>query len=293
MHIIKKKDQLTYIEYLPVYRGVNIVEFGKETNTNESFTGSLCYRCNHIIHFVLDGHGEFYCDNKTYQLSAGQAFVITPKNLIRYAPAENDSWTYCWLAFSGADCDILFKQCGCGHSPVFEFDKAMIEPLLKMLDTLQTETPSNEIAFSFSVAAMAYEVLKNCALTLNPEVVKSKNQNSNIVEKSISYMQENFHKPINVSILCKDLHISRGYFSTLFESVVKQSPYQFLQTLRLQRSTELLLSNQNLRIYEIAEIVGFSSTAQFCKAFQKVNHMSPSEYREKYSTVQQNPDTEY
>lgn len=83
MHIIKKKNQLTYIEYLPVYRGINIVEFGKETNTNENFTGSLCYRNNYIIHFILDGHGEFYCDNKIYQLSAGQAFVITPKNLIR------------------------------------------------------------------------------------------------------------------------------------------------------------------------------------------------------------------
>ena len=150
------------------------------------------------------------------------------------------------------------------------------------------ETPKNEIAFSFSVASMAYEVLKNCALTLHPEVVKSKNQTSNIVEQAISYMHEHFHRPINISILCQDLHISRGYFSTLFESVVKQSPYHFLQTIRLQRSTELLLSNQTLRVYEIAEIVGFSSTAQFCKAFQKANNMSPSEYRKKYSTVQQN-----
>ena len=69
----------------------------------------------------------------------------------------------------------------------------------------------------------------------------------------------------------------------MFEASVKQSPYRFLQTIRIQRASELLLNNQNLRIYEIAEIVGFSSTAQFCKAFKKETKLNPSEYREKYS----------
>ena len=285
MHIIKRESALIYIEYVPTYIGLNVKEFGKETNSSENFKGTLRYRNNHIIHFVLDGHGEFYCNNKTYQLSAGQAFVITPKNLVRYEPAKNASWTYCWLAFSGADCDTLFKRCGFNNSYVFNFKNEMISPLLEMIASLKDRTPTNETAFSLSVSNMANEVLKNCALALSPETVKSKSQTSNIVEQAISYMNENYNKPINISILCNNLHVSRGYFSTLFASVVKQSPYHFLQTLRLQRASELLLINQNLRVYEIAEIVGFSSTAQFCKAFLRENKMSPSEYREKYGST--------
>lgn len=288
MHIIKRKDILTYIDYLPVYIGLNIVEFGKEKNSSENFTGTLRYRDKYIIHFVLDGHGEFFCDNKTYQLSKGQAFVITPENLVRYEPSKDSYWTYCWLAFSGADCNTVFNRCGLNNSRVFDFDEEMISPLIKMIAYLRNETPANDITFSFSVGAMANEVLKNCALALNPETVGSKSQNSNIVEQAISYMRENFNRPINISVVCKNLHVSRGYFSTLFASTVKQSPYRFLQMLRLQRAAELLLINPNLRVYEIAETVGFSSTAQFCKAFQKTNKMSPSEYREKYGSTSKN-----
>lgn len=282
MHLIKNKNQIIYIEYSPIYKGLNVVEFGEETNTYEHFTSTLCYRNNHIVHFVLDGQGEFYCNNRNYQLSAGQAFVITPKDLIKYGPAKNDSWTYCWLAFSGVDCDILFKQCGFNKAPVFTFNKEIIEPLLKMIENLRNATPTNKTAFSFTVAMMANDVLRNIVLLLNPETTESTNQASNIIAESISYMYEHFHRPINISTLCKELHISRGYFSTIFEASVKQSPYRFLQNIRLQRATELLLKNPSLRVYEIAEIVGFSSTAQFCKAFKKNNNLNPLEYRKKY-----------
>lgn len=282
MHIIRKENILTYIDYLPIYKGLNIVEFGEETNSRENFKGTLCYRYNHIVHFVLDGHGEFHCNDKIYHLSAGQAFVITPQDLIRYEAAENESWTYCWLAFSGSDCQTLFEQCGFKTTAVFNFQDEMIAPLRKMAAQLRIETPTNENAYALSVASMAYEVLKNCALVLQPQEPKSNALSSSIVDTAISYMQANFHKPINISILCSELNISRTYFSTLFESTMKQSPYQFLQNIRIQRAAELLLNDQNLRVYEVAEMVGFSSVAQFCKTFQKLHLIRPSDFREKY-----------
>ena len=79
----------------------------------------------------------------------------------------------------------------------------------------------------------------------------------------------------------------RSYFSTLFESVMKQPPYRYLQNLRLQRAAELLLQNPNLRVYEIAEMAGFSSTTQFCKTFQKKCDCSPTEFRSRYRTIKQ------
>ena len=84
MYIIHNEKVLTYIDYQPVYKGLNVTEFGEETNDCDSHNSALCYRHNHIVHFVLEGTGCFYRDGKTFSLSKGKAFVITPENLIRY-----------------------------------------------------------------------------------------------------------------------------------------------------------------------------------------------------------------
>ena len=99
MYIIHNEKVLTYIDYQPVYKGLNVTEFGEETNDCDSHNSALCYRHNHIVHFVLEGTGCFYRDGKTFSLSKGKAFVITPENLIRYEAEKGKSWTYCWISF--------------------------------------------------------------------------------------------------------------------------------------------------------------------------------------------------
>lgn len=284
MHIIHNKNVLTYIEYSPSFKGFNVIEFGEETTDRCSQPGVLTYRNNYILHFVLDGKGIFCRDRKTYELSAGKAFVITPHNLIRYASAQPGNWTYCWIAFSGSDCDKLFLQCGLSdETAVFDFTDEDIAPLRVLLDRIRNDPPANTSAFEMEVNAMSYNVLSKCAAKLCRGETRDGNLSSSIVDTAIAYMQENLFKPINISTLCKELNVSRTYFSTLFESVLRQTPYRYLQNIRIQRASELLLNDRNLRIYEIAEAVGFSSVAQFCKVFHKLTGSSPSAFRENYA----------
>lgn len=95
-------------------------------------------------------------------------------------------------------------------------------------------------------------------------------------------MQNNLSKPLNVTDLCRELGVSRSYFTTLFKRTLKQSPYKYILNLRIQQSSELLISDKNLFIYTIAELVGFSSVEQFCKVFYKLNGCTPSEFRKRY-----------
>ena len=289
MYIVQSDRILTYIEYQPQFNGFNVSEFGQETNDRKSFNSVLAYRYNYIIHFVIDGTGSFYRDGKVYHLSPGKAFVLTPKNLIRYEADENTSWTYCWLAFSGSDCDELFKTCGFSdRNIVFDFTSSDIQPLTQFLDLIKGEQPKDENAFKLSVNAMAFQVLSNCSKNLRHEQLSPKIVSSSIIDTALVYMKTNLHRPINITSLCKELCISRTYFSTLFENTMKVAPYTYLQNIRIQRASELLLNDKNLRICEIAEMVGFSSTAQFCKAFKKTQSISPSEFAKKYRNTNKN-----
>ncbi|MBR4419552.1 MAG: AraC family transcriptional regulator, partial [Clostridia bacterium] len=273
----------TYIEYKPALGGFNVCEFGKETNDYNSSNPALCYRYNHIVHFVLEGEGVFVRDGKTYRLKAGQAFVITPQNLIRYYTEEGCSWTYCWLAFSGTDTEKIFSQCGFSNKvSVFDFVSEDIQPLTQYLSIIKDNQPENENAFALEVFSMAFKVLSNCAKKLNTEQVSPRTVSSSIIDTALMYMKTNLHHPITISSLCKELCISRTYFSTLFEQTMKVAPYTYLQDLRIKRASELLLSNKNLRVCEIAEMVGFSSTAQFCKTFKRVAGTSPTNFIKNY-----------
>ena len=284
MHIINKENTLTFIEYQPAFSGFNVCEFGEETNNRNTFNSVLCYRYNHIIHFVLNGKGTFIRDGKTYHLSAGQAFLITPQNLVKYGAEENTNWTYCWLAFSGTDVEKIFSQCGLTNKvAVFSFLQEDIAPLVDYLKIIKNGQPENEHAFTLAVNSMAFSVLSNCAKKLNSERVSPRTVSSSIIDTALMYMKTNLHRPITISSLCKELCISRTYFSTLFEQTMKISPYAYLQDMRIKRASELLLTNKNLRVYEIAEMVGFASTAQFCKAFKKITGASPTEFGKNYA----------
>ena len=55
------------------------------------------------------------------------------------------------------------------------------------------------------------------------------------------------------------------------------SPNEFIKISRLKKAAELILQG-DMRIYEIAEAVGFNSQSYFSRAFSKQFNMSPSQY---------------
>ena len=67
----------------------------------------------------------------------------------------------------------------------------------------------------------------------------------------------------------------------LFEKNVLCSPAKFKQRIRAERGEELLRGT-DLTVDEIANQVGFNSTAHFRKVFESRFHLSPSEIRKKY-----------
>ena len=76
VYIIRNPYMLTYINYQPTYKGLNLVEFGEENN-ERPFLDTPIHRENYIVHFVLEGNGFFCSNSKKYSLSKGKAFVIS------------------------------------------------------------------------------------------------------------------------------------------------------------------------------------------------------------------------
>jgi len=67
--------------------------------------------------------------------------------------------------------------------------------------------------------------------------------------------------------------------SILFKRELKINFVDYLHKIRIQKAQELL-KNQNLKTYQVANMVGFSNEKYFSQLFKKYTGLTPTQYRE-------------
>lgn len=102
-----------------------------------------------------------------------------------------------------------------------------------------------------------------------------------VVAKAIEYMQSNYAEAISLHDVAKRVNMSKNYFSEVFKKVTGQNFVDYLIQLRLNRSKDLL-QDPAFKVYEVADMSGFSDVKYFSKLFKKFMQISPTDYREEY-----------
>lgn len=109
--------------------------------------------------------------------------------------------------------------------------------------------------------------------------LKKSGEIKELVKKGKRYIDNHFgNADLSMRLVATELGISPGYFSTEFKNYVGYTFTDYLTLVRVQRSTELL-KNTGLRIYEVAERVGYPNSTYFSTLFKREKGVSPAEYR--------------
>ncbi|MCD9025876.1 response regulator [Cohnella silvisoli] len=100
-----------------------------------------------------------------------------------------------------------------------------------------------------------------------------------LVEQAKSYTKANYaDSEISIAKVCSHLHISAGYFSSIFKRETKMTYVNYLLQIRFETAKELLLTT-DLKTFEIAEKVGYADPNYFSFSFKKQVGMSPKDFR--------------
>jgi len=91
-------------------------------------------------------------------------------------------------------------------------------------------------------------------------------------------IEKDYGKKIGVVEIAEQMGISSNYLNTVFRRETQYSIGEYLNAVRLKHAKRML-RNTNLKVYEIAEQVGFSDTYYFSSVFKKQVGLTPSEYR--------------
>jgi DNA-binding response OmpR family regulator len=82
---------------------------------------------------------------------------------------------------------------------------------------------------------------------------------------------------LSVESLSEIMNMSRSTLYRKIKDISNLSPNELINIVRLKKAAELLL-NEDYKMYEIAEMVGYKSQTNFGRNFQKHFKMSPSDY---------------
>ncbi len=87
--------------------------------------------------------------------------------------------------------------------------------------------------------------------------------------------EDSDHSIAEIAEICG---ISECYFRRLFQEYSGESPMQFRQHRRIEKSKQLLLADESFSITEIAQALDFSDVYHFSKTFKKFCGMSPTAF---------------
>ena len=103
-------------------------------------------------------------------------------------------------------------------------------------------------------------------------------KNTSLVNKIKAYVAENINHTITLEILSEVAELSPNYISTLFYKETGINFKDYLISVRIDKAKELL-KNTQLKIYEVANAVGYEDTRYFSDVFCRIAGCLPSQFR--------------
>lgn len=148
-------------------------------------------------------------------------------------------------------------------------DKAMLD---ETLNTALSPVSSKE-----NLTACIDRLLK----TLKSNAVEAQMEEvsfSLMVKEVLAYIRLHAAEPLKLREVAERFSISPNYLSTLIHQETGLSYYQHLLRAKMNIA-KTMLKDPRIRAEDVAYAIGYSTYSAFFNAFQRTEHMSPTEYR--------------
>lgn len=103
-----------------------------------------------------------------------------------------------------------------------------------------------------------------------------------VLPRIIEYTRTSYNQNLTLDGISELFHINKSYLCKIFKDGTGTTYNCYLLNLRIEHAKQLL-RDPYLKIYEIADQIGFQDTAYFSKMFKDVTGFSPLQYRQSLS----------
>jgi two-component system response regulator YesN len=116
-------------------------------------------------------------------------------------------------------------------------------------------------------------------LTQSATAVQQKKTNTDYITSFVmNYVEDHFGGDLSLELIAEKLNITGTYLSTYFKEKNDMNFSDYIHTFRMNKAMELL-QKTDLKIQDVAGLVGYYTVASFNRMFKKHTGMTPSEFR--------------
>lgn len=232
---------------------------------------------NYVLHYILEGKGEYRINNHIYSLSAGQGFLMKPNIMSSYKADHTTPWKYLWIGFDGSYAKELLSQIGLS-SRTLTFSANCGDKLLEVINRM-LECDADGISYHLYLQTQLYVFFYHLSQVLSVESNKlHTGQQNYYIRMAEEFVEKYYAQNIHVQDIADYVGICRSHLTTLFQDNLQMSPSEYITHFRLTRAHEQLAIS-NFSIGKIAEICGYQDSLVFSRAFKKMTGMTPTQYR--------------
>ena len=100
-----------------------------------------------------------------------------------------------------------------------------------------------------------------------------------IANDVMNYVYKYIDTNINIDELCLELNVSKFHLHRIFKDEFGKNIYESIKSIRLQKASNLLITNKYSTITDISKMTGYSSQTSFLRAFKQRFNMTPKDWK--------------
>ena len=232
-----------------------------------------------MLIYCTEGEGWCETGGVRHTVSANHFIILPPGTPLSFGASEENPWTIYWLHFRGTEAGY-FVQRASRPMPIEPGDNSRIQHRLDLFEELYA-TFSMAHTHDFMVyASMCLHTLL-ASFVLLPQyrhISMVRHNDESFANRVIHFMHENVQRRLSLDEISRRFNYSASHFSLLFRNETGISPITYFIRLKIQKACQYI-ELTDMRLSDIATVLGFEDAAYFTRTFSKVMGTTPSEYR--------------
>lgn len=255
------------------------------------------------ITFVSRGRVEFGVDGDQIELRPGDLTITRPWQRHRLGDPDvtacklswlildlgirrpNQPWIWPdWLLLSSEELHFLTTILRQNEQPVWRAsaDVEFYFQRLNAIVEIHDSPPLSQIKLYVNGLLISLSAMLR---DQNPSLTPSLTSSQRVVELFLKALPEQLDREWTVEDMAEACGLGKRRFTYYCQQITNLSPASYLARCRIDLASQLLRSNAEISVTDIALQVGFGSSQYFSTAFRAHQNMTPREYRMKYQQV--------
>jgi len=247
------------------------------------------------ITYVYQGNGTVHIEDKKYDASEGDIFVIGDTEFHTVESLFSSSLRIISLFFlpdfvysiGQNSFDLDYLRPFLDHSVEFknriQSKEYNTNAVLDLIEKIFDEKSNQDDLYYLAVKNHLLEILVLIARyfkRFSSDLSQYTKRRSDIkrIDKVLSYLQTHYQEKITLDCISKIACMSTCYFCKFFKKVTGKTFKEYILSLRIDKARALLLQS-DLNITEVAYEIGFENHSYFDRIFRRLTNLSPHDYR--------------